>query len=102
MIRRPPRSTLFPYTTLFRSVRSFHVREVPVHDQQVEALAAKLQLQGRARLVGVAAVARLQRDLTQHLQLQRIIVQSSYTHPNVLSRTRRNPGAEPAGKTARK
>src|SRR2546426_9013406 len=27
MIRRPPRSTLFPYTTLFRSVR-----EVDVHD----------------------------------------------------------------------
>src|SRR2546429_6399744 len=24
MIRRPPRSTLFPYTTLFRSVASFH------------------------------------------------------------------------------
>src|SRR5260370_9383242 len=24
MIRRPPRSTLFPYTTLFRSVRSQH------------------------------------------------------------------------------
>src|SRR3712207_7702165 len=23
MIRRPPRSTLFPYTTLFRSVRTF-------------------------------------------------------------------------------
>src|SRR2546430_17663482 len=23
MIRRPPRSTLFPYTTLFRSVKSF-------------------------------------------------------------------------------
>src|SRR2546422_5311017 len=23
MIRRPPRSTLFPYTTLFRSARSF-------------------------------------------------------------------------------
>src|SRR2546422_6990314 len=23
MIRRPPRSTLFPYTTLFRSVRDF-------------------------------------------------------------------------------
>src|SRR3712207_8915666 len=27
MIRRPPRSTLFPYTTLFRS------RRRPVHDQ---------------------------------------------------------------------
>src|SRR2546430_4677532 len=24
MIRRPPRSTLFPYTTLFRSLRSSH------------------------------------------------------------------------------
>src|SRR3712207_8479198 len=24
MIRRPPRSTLFPYTTLFRSERSMH------------------------------------------------------------------------------
>src|SRR2546425_3198547 len=28
MIRRPPRSTLFPYTTLFRS----HLGRVPVHD----------------------------------------------------------------------
>src|SRR2546421_3457509 len=26
MIRRPPRSTLFPYTTLFRSLRRAHVR----------------------------------------------------------------------------
>src|SRR2546430_10934711 len=25
MIRRPPRSTLFPYTTLFRSVREYNV-----------------------------------------------------------------------------
>src|SRR2546427_5098340 len=33
MIRRPPRSTLFPYTTLFRSAaaaRGWLVREVPV------------------------------------------------------------------------
>src|SRR2546427_9282645 len=27
MIRRPPRSTLFPYTTLFRSVAGAEVRE---------------------------------------------------------------------------
>src|SRR2546430_9188934 len=26
MIRRPPRSTLFPYTTLFRSCSAFHLR----------------------------------------------------------------------------
>src|SRR3712207_8650990 len=28
MIRRPPRSTLFPYTTLFRSTRSWRIRVV--------------------------------------------------------------------------
>src|SRR2546427_13036645 len=35
MIRRPPRSTLFPYTTLFRSVRRPrrpHIEEVAVGD----------------------------------------------------------------------
>src|SRR3989442_5633368 len=37
MIRRPPRSTLFPYTTLFRSR---HVRvAVEAHAEQVEHLA---------------------------------------------------------------
>src|SRR2546426_6161297 len=32
MIRRPPRSTLFPYTTLFRSGRGDAL--VPVHDHR--------------------------------------------------------------------
>src|SRR2546430_13627243 len=33
MIRRPPRSTLFPYTTLFRSVdQAVADRLVPVHE----------------------------------------------------------------------
>src|SRR3712207_8836421 len=38
MIRRPPRSTLFPYTTLFRSpirLRSIEVKLVGVHDTAV-------------------------------------------------------------------
>src|SRR2546429_3374595 len=39
MIRRPPRSTLFPYTTLFRSflnqVKSGNVAEVQIEGQQV-------------------------------------------------------------------
>src|SRR3712207_8418581 len=30
MIRRPPRSTLFPYTTLFRSLREYHARMAEV------------------------------------------------------------------------
>src|SRR5258705_5914483 len=33
MIRRPPRSTLFPYTTLFRSDRDTHRREAAVLDR---------------------------------------------------------------------
>src|SRR5438093_8407019 len=34
MIRRPPRSTLFPYTTLFRSERARHLPAVPL-DQEL-------------------------------------------------------------------
>src|SRR3712207_8272512 len=32
MIRRPPRSTLFPYTTLFRSLNRMHVKDAAVVD----------------------------------------------------------------------
>src|SRR3712207_7894001 len=32
MIRRPPRSTLFPYTTLFRSLVSFEIEGVEAKD----------------------------------------------------------------------
>src|SRR5687768_17803473 len=35
MIPRPPRSTLFPYTTLFRS-RASHHRRKPVHAAQLQ------------------------------------------------------------------
>src|SRR2546430_4935927 len=31
MIRRPPRSTLFPYTTLFRSARFSRVAQIAAH-----------------------------------------------------------------------
>src|SRR2546422_6249409 len=40
MIRRPPRSTLFPYTTLFRSMSV----------EEIEAKALKLDPKDRARL----------------------------------------------------
>src|SRR3712207_7384453 len=37
MIRRPPRSTLFPYTTLFRSLRDRpHARRLPRVDGRLE------------------------------------------------------------------
>src|SRR2546430_3893821 len=59
MIRRPPRSTLFPYTTLFRSLRQV----------LVPAVVASLQL-------GVAAIEvepeqrHLVHDRRDHLQLR--------------------------------
>src|SRR3989442_6042529 len=37
MIRRPPRSTLFPYTTLFRSSQELHHGEYPQFDNGGEA-----------------------------------------------------------------
>src|SRR3712207_7373746 len=41
MIRRPPRSTLFPYTTLFRSVRLRQLRGAALHGGDVRAEAPR-------------------------------------------------------------
>src|SRR2546422_9874373 len=39
MIRRPPRSTLFPYTTLFRSVEAVrHIRAIVGHIRRLTTL----------------------------------------------------------------
>src|SRR5256885_9956679 len=50
MIRRPPRSTLFPYTTLFRSVRHAPRRELapPRHRDGLDGLAGQERLDVRA------------------------------------------------------
>src|SRR2546425_7750337 len=48
MIRRPPRSTLFPYTTLFRSL--FQAREVTIRSLEAPLL---LHLDGELRAPGV-------------------------------------------------
>src|SRR5256886_12834370 len=50
MIRRPPRSTLFPYTTLFRSVVNRHVaRDGPPHDDGAARLEIDRLLTRRAQ-----------------------------------------------------
>src|SRR3712207_8929442 len=44
MIRRPPRSTLFPYTTLFRSLEDAALREVLGLHLELPGGGAELQL----------------------------------------------------------
>src|SRR3712207_8751599 len=54
MIRRPPRSTLFPYTTLFRSAADLRHGDVALVHHQQRVLRQVLE-QGRRRLARVAA-----------------------------------------------
>src|SRR5256885_9902512 len=61
MIRRPPRSTLFPYTTLFRSrnegARKCGVR-VAVHEEEIRILLFQDLLETAHHVRGLAPVAR--------------------------------------------
>src|SRR2546428_11938481 len=53
MIRRPPRSTLFPYTTLFRSLRVFvhaRLRIIPISSQVRMAVGGTRRRLCRGRL----------------------------------------------------
>src|ERR1044071_7124756 len=89
MIRRPPRSTLFPYTTLFRSgatradsvkrglmtIRSATAAIVAVHDgvrpfvtvEEIDAVVAAAQSDGAAILVAPVT------DTIKHVNDQRIV-----------------------------
>src|SRR5437870_6245690 len=46
MIRRPPRSTLFPYTTLFRSLK--RLKKTPVSDVCISVITKSELLYGRS------------------------------------------------------
>src|SRR5260221_14133336 len=82
MIRRPPRSTLFPYTTLFRSLGDLHERaaggepapalEWRLHaraDLEAELLLARQRDDLRHRVPGVAHAAAPLVDLVEAEQL---------------------------------
>src|SRR2546430_4957255 len=66
MIRRPPRSTLFPYTTLFRSVSSSR------HGHQAEGCGARRPQGARPRAAG--AVLPRSEEHTSELQSQSNLV----------------------------
>src|SRR3712207_7296357 len=52
MIRRPPRSTLFPYTTLFRSQRHLQHVGAAAHRQRLHRPAPRRQARDDARQPG--------------------------------------------------
>src|SRR3712207_7156413 len=81
MIRRPPRSTLFPYTTLFRSVAELERRARQVALQREPGAEAVHERVGAGRgvclalaTVRVAVVA--PRDAVDHPEQARILVRS--------------------------
>src|SRR2546426_7755964 len=53
MIRRPPRSTLFPYTTLFRSGSLLHV-QIDAHEVRVGGVVRAPQRRPRGQRAGGA------------------------------------------------
>src|SRR5256885_11230270 len=61
MIRRPPRSTLFPYTTLFRSIRQLRQK---VSDTQPDLIHANSV---RAGLVATVATLGLKQTVVWHI-----------------------------------
>src|SRR2546429_6785191 len=63
MIRRPPRSTLFPYTTLFRSMNSRLVVGVGNIYASEALFRARIRPQRRARTLSRADAARLVRGV---------------------------------------
>src|SRR2546430_12589518 len=89
MIRRPPRSTLFPYTTLFRSVPGART-VVTCHDLYPVAVAF-----GRLRFPGAPARSAVRRgnrseEHTSELQSQsklvcRLLVEKKITHAVISS-----------------
>src|SRR2546426_6877111 len=66
MIRRPPRSTLFPYTTLFRSRLGQRSEQCRLGDRQVHRGAAEVP--SRGRLYAVVPVPERSEEHTSELQ----------------------------------
>ena len=65
MIRRPPRSTLFPYTTLFRSLRDAYRRYEAAPSQLQRDVAAALDRVGWAHVFEHVTAEGLSLDMAQ-------------------------------------
>src|SRR2546422_11613623 len=68
MIRRPPRSTLFPYTTLFRSVQRALVAPARRRPLRIQRVAARAEERLRAAIPHEAREALVERRLALHIE----------------------------------
>src|SRR2546427_8913485 len=78
MIRRPPRSTLFPYTTLFRSLRE---REALMRDQFADALLPQRKKRVHLRSEEHTSELQSQSNLVCRLLLEKKKEQTPATPP---------------------
>src|SRR3712207_7066350 len=78
MIRRPPRSTLFPYTTLFRSLGRLLLDRIPHHAEHLLRVGRDLQrldLRVGREVETLDRAVELLRDLVEHLDhLRRLLL----------------------------
>src|SRR3712207_8820487 len=80
MVRRPPRSTLFPYTTLFRSDRVVGEHDVEEQAEVEEVAVQVVEDQGQAGLAAVLPVrlgdgaGRRSEEHTSELQSRQYLV----------------------------
>src|ERR1051326_9634203 len=72
MIRRPPRSTLFPYTTLFRSHDEGHVRRRIVPADRLDRRSALGRLERESDLVGRHVLQDLEQVRRVEADLERL------------------------------
>src|SRR3712207_8742420 len=77
MIRQPPRSTLFPYTTLFRSMqqrRILIVEDKELDRQQLQNLLQDPRLLIETAADGIEALERRSEEHTSELQSRQYLV----------------------------
>src|SRR3989442_10313493 len=68
MIRRPPRSTLFPYTTLFRSRADGGVRDDAVHRPRAGVPIERLRIEANEQDLVQATIVARSEEHTSELQ----------------------------------
>src|SRR2546422_10187995 len=97
MIRRPPRSTLFPYTTLFRSLVLVKPKQFP-HDEATARASGADDVLARARVVDSVSeaiagcgfiAATTSRDRDQYFR----VLDVREAAERIVSESRRTPAA---------